>query len=568
MRTIRNSETADYKLLISFGINIAIVFIAIFVFGSKLFMNDDGSLAFMFFGITTKASSRGYYANIILGYIYQHLHGIWPHINWMTVSYYVGIVFSGTVALNMVLRKDNKKLLFMWILFELAFYHDVYIYLTYSVVAAFVCFQGYLSLFLALDEKKTGIWTYLPIGLCMVFASLLRFDSFLGASAFAFVAWVVSLVVEIKKKKEVKNLLKKYFYPFAAIIGICFAFYIADRAAYSTGEWKAYSEYEDNRQVVTDIRNCAKRETYKPLRELGVNKAQALAVVNFLNNDPEMLDTEVVKKIAGTTKRYNFLTSKYVWKDFIRQWKVIFTKYREIYFSLLCVAYFAWYLKKDSRKWGFLMALFLLLPMLLEIFYFAYIGRMENGEYPERCIYIVLMGVVVEVMSLFTTVELREDVGRKEAIALLGAVFVAAAVIQPTRDFSVNGLGLVDTESVNEKYSFMRNEDKVFVTHYSVMQQVMDDYGAWQLPPTGYLSRCIEIGGWLINHPMQNELQASLGCENPYRALFEKDNVYYITIHSTQDNVLYCLQENYDERIDSEYITEKGNIQVYKYGLE
>ena len=550
--------------IISFVINLAIAFIAIFVFGSKLFMNDDSSLAYMFFGIMGKASERACFINPVLGTVYKELHRICPAFNWMTFSYYFWIIVSGTMAFYSILKRNKKTLIILWLLFELVFFHDIYVYLTYSAVTAFVAGQSFLSIFVSMDDERKSIWLYIINGICLLFSSMLRFDGFLGIAAFAFVIWVLFVLSDLKKL-SMKDLLKKYVFPFAVIIGICFVFLLVDKACYTKGEWKAYIDYESERRVVSDYRNSVKIERYKPLRELGVSKNQALAVLNFRNNDPEILDTELVKKIADTTKLYNGLLKKYVWKDFIRQWKIVFTKYMEIYFSLLEIVFLMVYLSgKRARIW---MPLVLLSPMLLELFYFAYIGRLDNGEYPERCIYIVLMGIAVEVMALMSKLDNNDATNNKRAAVILGLLCISSIIVQPTKNFSVDGLGLVDTNVIEERYDYLR-DGNVYVVHYSFMQDFMSEFGAWQNPSTGFLDHCVEIGGYFINHPMQNELQISLGCVNPYRALFEKENVFYLTEHTTQDSVLEYLKENYDDRIKCDLVDEKEEVKIYKFGID
>jgi len=164
-------------------------------------------------------------------------------------------------------------------------------------------------------------------------------------------------------------------------------------------------------------------------------------------------------------------------------------------------------------------------------------------------------------------VEQEKEDGKIKQI-LLGLIIVSAFMVQTTKDYTVNGLGLVDTDSIQREYGFLGNNEKVYVCEYDVRQQLEESYGAWQTPPSGFMDHAIVIGSWLINHPMQIELQQSLGCDNPYRALFENDNVYYIRYSCSDELILEYLRENYDDRINREYVKEKGRFKVFKYYID
>ena len=106
-----------------------------------------------------------------------------------------------------------------------------------------------------------------------------------------------------------------------------------------------------------------------------------------------------------------------------------------------------------------------------------------------------------------------------------------------------------------------------FICDYSVNLLIADLYGAWQTPDEGFMDQCVFIGDWLVGHPMRMEQQRALGAENPYRALFENDDTYYITKKNFSTDILKYLQENYDDRITVSYVKNKGDLKIYKYSL-
>lgn len=555
------------NIIVCLGINIAIATIAIFVFGTNTFIDDDNILGYMTYGIITEASSRVYYTNVFLGWLYKHLFSLMPGFNWQALVYYLGLIFSGTVGLHAVLDRNQKNLIILWFLFELVFFNDVYINLTYSVVAAFIACQGYLALFLAVSKDENRKTLYVASGLSLVLSSMIRFDAFLGVSGFAFFLWLILVLRDVKRKSDFKCLLQKYIYPFVVILGVCFAFSIIDHSSYSKDDWKAYKEYEKVRHISTDYRNSATTLEFDKLETLCISESMARAVFEWRNNDPEILSTDVLTTIANTNKEYNYLSSPYVWKAYIAQWGKLFSRFREIYFVFLVLAFVIWSAWKEESQ-NILLTLLLLLPFLGEFFYFAFIGRIDGGCYPEQSVYTVLMGFAASSMVLYGIYDLREaDYAVVSKIGFIILV-VSAILVQPTKDYRVNGLGLVDTREISEEYGFLGNPGKVYVCEYEVRTFIEELYGAWQTPPEGFMDQCVVLGSWLVNHPMQNKHQESLGATNPYRALFENDNVYYLSKKGNSDLVLEYLRENYDERIDYEYIKEKGDFKVYKYKLK
>lgn len=549
----------DYKILFSLCINLLIVSFAIFVFGTHLYQDDDSILSWMTFGIITRSSPRVFYTNVILGWIYEHLFRLIPGFNWQTFIHYVGLLFSGTIGLYAVFNKKNPVLVVFWFLFELVFFNDVYVYLTYSVVSAFLACQGYLALFLALEEKKKNL--FFSSGIALVFSSLIRIEPFISVSGFFFFVWIILVILDYKEKQDFRNLLKKYVYPFAQILGVCLILFLFDRSFYSKGEWKDYKDYENARSIITDEYNCANRLEFEPLEAMGVTEEQALAVVDWRCNDPEIITIDLLNKIVTTKDNYRYLTSPYVWGTFWGQWWLIFRYYTEIYFSFGVIVVLSLLSKKLTPA-------LLVVPFFLEVFYLAYIGRVDDGLYPQRSLYVIFMALTVAGLTLHEKIGYKRETKNWGVGIAIGVLIFAAIVPQRGKDFSVNGLGLVDVDEVVEEYGFLGNTDKIYVCEYAVRTEVEEAFGAWQVPPAGFMDHTVVLGSWLINHPEQNRHQASLGCSNPYRALFENDNVYFIRLNSVEESVLSYLRENYDERMSLEYVKKKHDFAVFKFVLE
>ena len=559
------SKKTALRIFMCLGINIVISAIAIFVFGTKIDVEDDYNIAFMAYGIVTEPSAYVYYTHYILGGIYKRLFELVPGFNWQTLIYYLGLNFSGTVGLYSVQLKKNKVLTMLWFLVEFVFFHEVYVFLTFSVVAAYAASQAYLSIFIMISEEKTRIWEYVVAGLALVFSSMVRFDSFLGISGFSAFVWLILVVFELKKVRNIKVILTKYLYPFAGVLIICMALFAADRNSYSKGGFKEYKEHESTRHIVTDYRNGISEGDFETLDSMGLNKSMALAVFEYRHDDPEVLNLEVLEKLASTTKKYNYLTSPYVWKEYGKQWKNVFSDHLEVYFVLATLVFlFCSVREKQKRFWPFL----LLLPFGAEFFYFAYNGRTEGGAYPDRIVYVVMLGLVMGVIALYSNLVQDNMLALKIKISVMAVLILLAFIAQPFGDYKVDGLGLVKTRPIRKEYGFLGNEGKVYICDCSVSYFIAKSYGAWQMPEEGFLDQCVVIGDWLVKHPMYEQHQEALGVPNPYRALFSQDNVYFLTGENLEEVILTYLRENYDSRIDMSYIKDKGELRMYQYYLE
>lgn len=556
------NKKGELKIIICLGINILMAAVAIFIFGTTYYLNDDLGIGYTCFGIATEPTSRVYYTNVILGWLYKNLFELLPIINWQTLSYYVVLIFSGTVGLYSVIDTKKKNYIILWSLFELVFFHDAYVYLTFSVVAAFVGCRGYISFFLTAKENKNSLWMYILSGISIICSSMIRMDSFFAVSGFAFLTWGILTFVNLSGKRGInREIIKTFVYPFTVIIGICFLLYGIDRFTYSKGDWHAYKEHEDTLSIITDNRTAINVLGYSAFEDEGISESVVKAISDWRNNDPEVIDIELLTKISDTSKKYNYLTSPYVWNDFGKQCKVIFSKYVEAYFLVILVAFLVFAIKK---KW---VPILLLIPFWIEFFYFAYVGRIEGGEYPERCVCTVLMGASMGALSLYISME-KSGLKKPQQIVFLCLLVAISIAVQPSKDYAVKGLGLVDTDSIEKEFKFLGRGEKIYVCETAVSAAVDEAYGAWQVPPAGLLRNSVSIGSWLIGHPSQTEKQARLGCENPYRALFEKDNVYYIRLNNSEDDILEYLRENYDQRIEVEYVKKKGNFKVFQYHLK
>lgn len=562
------TQKTALRILMCLGINIVISAIAIFVFGTKINVEDDYNIAFMAYGIVTEPSAYVYYTHYILGGIYKRLFELVPGFNWQTLIYYLGLIFSGTVGLYSVQLKKNKVLTTLWFLVELVFFYEVYVFLTFSVVAAYAASQAYLSIFIMISEKKTRIGEYVVAGLVLVFSSMVRFDSFLGISGFAAVAWLILVIFELKNTKNIRGIFAKYLYPFAGTLIICLALFAVDRMAYTKDEFKEYRDHEGTRHIVTDYRNSVWESDFETLEAMGINKSMAMAVAEYRHDDPEILNLEVLEKLASTTKKYNYLTSPYVWKEYVKQWDNIFSDHLEVYFALFMLGFVIYSIKDKKEKLKMFSPLFLLIPFVAEFFYFAYNGRTEGGEYPARIVLVVMMGLVVGEMILYCGLCTgTSDYFTNKKIWLVLLVLLAI-VAQPFNDYRINGPGFVETKPIRKEYGFLGNEGKVYVCDCSVLYNIAAAYGAWQVPQDGFMDQCIVIGDWLVKHPMYEKHQEELGASNPYRALIENDNVYYISAKNLDDVILEYLKDNYDSRVVESYVKTKGDFKIFEYNLE
>lgn len=571
MKQYISKEKIKY-LLISAGVNLLIAALAIFVFGVRYIVDDDPSMTYIAYGIYTDPSARIVFSNVIFGWMMKILFVLKPSINWQVALYFAGLCTSGFISLYEILKTKRIKETILWFLFVASFFHTSFCGVTFTIVAAYVCAQGYFALFISIKEKNK-ICIMLSI-MIIVYASMIRFWSVMAVSMFIAVAWALIVLFEYLKKdsRTIKDLVKQYVIPFVILVvamGLCFG---VDRLAYSSPEWVAYDKYNNLRSDILDNSSIIIDDDFEKQQELGIAPEVAASFKKWKFNDPEIFSVELLEKIDEAGKGRKLSSAAHPFMDtVISVWGLIETKFilqTCLILMLVLNACSIYENKKFKVKNAFLLST--LIPFIAQIFIYCYIGRYVDAiqkTFPPRMIDLTLIGffmsvILVEVCCEYAKNEKNSLNIRWTAVPLI-VVLCFCVLIQVREDYEKIGFKLRSEKWIEDQHSFL-NDGHIYVLDWRAYQTFMFQYRCWQNPPKDYLKNITLLGGCEIGYPLLVEKEKELGIENPYKALYENENVYYLA-WDYPDTELNYLRTVYDDSIDCRVISTCGELSVYDF---
>jgi len=563
------------NILISAGVNLLIATLAIFVFGVRYVVDDDPSMAYIAYGIYTAPSSRIVFSNVIFGWMMKMLFVIKPSINWQVALYFAGLCTGGFVSLYELLKTKRLREMLLWFLFVVCFFHTAYCCVTFTIVAAYICAQGYLAFFMSIKENsKTGM---IFSGMTIVYASLIRFLSVMAVSMFVAVAWLLIVIFELSKKdcQNFKSLLRQYVIPFIFLVLAMGTCYGVDRLSYSSPEWVAYDKYNNLRSDILDNSSIIIDDDFEKQEEIGIAPEVAMSFKKWRFNDPDVFDVALLEKIDEVSKNREKSSASHPVKDTIASIGVLIcSNYVLRVCLLLLVTLIVSHIYEEKRfsiRSEFL--LLTLIPFLGQIFIYCYIGRYSDAiqkSFPPRVIDLTLIGFFISVIL----VEICCNSSRNEQnvlknrweMGLLVLVMGFSILTQIQENYEVRGFKLKSESWIEEQFSFL-NDGHIYVLDWRAYQNFMFQYSCWQNPPQGYLDNVTLLGGCEIGYPLLVAKEKEMGIDNPYKALYEDDNVYYLA-WDHPDAELNYLRRVYDESIDYRVISTCGDLTVYDFFAE
>lgn len=561
-------------LCVSVVVNLLIALLAIFVFGVHFVCDDDTSMSYIAYGIYMEPSARIVFSNVVYGWLIKSLFTIRETINWQVALYFVALCAGGFISLYEVLKTQRKKLLLLWTLFVVVFFHCSYVGITYTVIAGYVCCLGYLAFFLSIEEKN--IICEVLSGLAILYASLIRVESVLAISMCVFLSWIVIVGSNVIKNEKIdwSVLLKKYVFPFVILVGALGVFYIGDKIAYQSDEWASYYKYYLLRGEILDDCSIINEQDYDEQEKLGISKETADTLNNWYFNDPDVFTEELFAKIdkESTKLRTKYVTNPFF--DTVVSVKRILSNGFEFEVGLITlgVLVLMMFIYKKSSLIKLTGLILSVVPFFVQIFAYCYMGRYSDvieKVFPQRMIDITTMGfwvcfILIEACCKVDDESVREEKGLE--IISLGILLCFSFFVQGKSSYNLNGFSLKSESMIEEEYSYL-NDGHIYVYEFQALQKFMNEYRVWQNPPQGYLNNCVSLGGCEINYPLLVKKQNELGVRNPYRALFENDNVYLWTCGEPIIELAY-LRNMYDENIEYELISTHGDLSVYNFHIK
>ena len=216
------------------------------VFGLRYELNDDAQLANIAMGAYGEDTHHLVYVNVLLGWLLKPFYALAANVNW----YYFLQVAANVAAFGLLgalcmERLGTKRGLLLYGGVLLAFGVDMFNSFQYTKNSAL-----YLTAGLALLAAELGSWslrTAAGLGWA-VLGSMVRFQNFfaVGGLAAALLLWRFLCLDKKARLRAAASAVALF-----ALVGAAKA---ADMAAYSTGGWRSFAEYNAARTEFSDFK--------------------------------------------------------------------------------------------------------------------------------------------------------------------------------------------------------------------------------------------------------------------------------------------------------------------------
>ncbi|MFQ9900603.1 MAG: hypothetical protein ACLRWF_02315 [Ruthenibacterium sp.] len=216
------------------------------VFGLRYELNDDAQLANIAMGAYGEDTHHLVYVNVMLGWFLKPFYALAANVNW----YYFLQVAANVAAFGMLgtlcmERLGTRRGLLLYGGVLLAFGVDMFNSFQYTKNSAL-----YLTVGLALLASELGVWS-LRTGAGLFWAvlgSMVRFQNFfaVGGLAAALLLW---RFLCLEKRARLRALAAA-----VALFALVGAAKAVDLAAYSTGGWRSFTEYNAARTEFSDFK--------------------------------------------------------------------------------------------------------------------------------------------------------------------------------------------------------------------------------------------------------------------------------------------------------------------------
>ena len=562
MTSERSGKFISSRLGFSVIINTIALFVSIVLFHPYWEEIDDIWIAAITEGAFGDNEPHVLFSNIIYGHILCLFQKIAPAMRWHAV-FELFFIFLASVAFVYVLAKDNRGRL-LSVVFVLGSFAEIYVAMQFSKIPAFIAMCGYMILFELRRDTDISLngsrLLHLAAYLCLLYAMLLRPESFLLATMVAGIYGIVRVIFEIKNGEFAKNIkgYLKSFAPVAVMFIICI---LADRAGYTGPEWDKFRETWNLTENMIDYHHDALLydKHGEELSSIGVSENDALLFITWQYGDDEFLNPDLLEKIIALDQKglasvnIELLKS---WVDNIHQ--TIFTVNPLILaFVMIIGVYTGRTLFRNGKAYNTTIIVTQAALALGVLFYYQYSSRWSH-----RIVYALILSQFILFIKLLSD---EPDTDSSPAIKYAATAVLLFAIISSrlTNEFDYQEYlrRAFDHKAV---ISYMTdNKDKLFVTDTFTFQDY-DRYNIFNAAQKGRFENMTLVGGSYTNSPMDKKITASYGYENPFKALEGRDENVVLTDNLYAERKRQYVEDHGDggkyQLID---IGSVGGLQMY-----
>ena len=507
------------------------------------------------------------FSNIILGFLLKYLYILIPKINWylwlMLISELVSLI-SVSYAITRKCNLINTILLSTII--NLFIGGECFTDVQFTVAAMICSSSGLMLISVGMEDKSKGMKCS---GVLLYFLGFLwRTECAIMVLPF-FIAWILIKLLSGKRKVLSIGII-------AVTLLLCLSAYAFNHMAYSRGEWKQYTEHSYYRAAIIDHTPVF----YIPgvYDEIGVTEAEADYFRNWYFADPDKMPLSKLKdlynlqysggdyslRISVDVLRKTFLAVKACVKERIFPWLYIMTFFVSIIVGVL------------SKNKKMIMLMLASVGMIMGIYWYficinRVVWRVEIGAWLAGLL-IIIPDTLDCISNICNTVQekLTERINSslRRVYTIVSYVLIGFISLRLVYGYiSVRNTDRYsDYENYYELFDGLKDRDGLYLGSLMVGSlRIYDSPYGIDGTYKGLFSNYVQYGGIVYWAGFNVDKLYANDIYNPTTALFERDDVYYISYDWEADNLLDYLHKEYDENIYVEKIDEWKDVSIWKY---
>lgn len=537
---------------------------AMLIFFAPIYETNDDTLMVKF--IDGQFSSKSVYVpfiNICLAWFLKTLYVLFGDgFNWYSLCQYAMILLSFT-AVTWVLLERFRPLpaLMITAVVLCTMGMDCYLSMNFSKPAGAATVGGMTLMLHAMSLR--GKERRLPLILGFITAAIgymWRFEEFAACAVLMSGACLVPAAELLFSKNgklfsRIKKILRRVL-PVILLAAVSVGLYFFNAFAWARPEIRDYTEFDRSRWLLMDY----KIPEYSEMRELYDKVGMDESFVKMMNRwcfyDTEVFTVGNIDTLINERDDYIIKpTAGECLGTFLNECVRGFFLEKPVW---CFAALFMLWLACGGRKPGNWLSLFYILGGFFVLYmYFIYTNRFLVNR---------IDGGIFFAMAMVLLFSLRaEKVNDEKLLCVFVMVLSLFVGYRYSRRLCPSDDNNRIEDHSREKAAIeliMRDDRHFYFEKYTVQTQM---YSPLERMPHGYAEKIMPIGGWSMNHPMNVRLLESLGIENPYRDLVNREDIYLIDYDI--ETTLNYLRGRYYPDAEAELIepmsTETG-FKIYK----
>lgn len=531
--------------------NILVLLVSLVVFRPLWEENDDIGMALIAEGAYGYHDPHILYSNVIYGRLLCILQSLLPGVRWHAV---IMITFTFVIMTAFVyLLAETRKGKVLSVFLLLCSFYEIYVSIQFSKISALIAIASYMILFNIANTnmtQKSDKTLWIIAMLCMVYAQLLRWESFALATMSAF-AFGVCFVTFSFFRGRLFTTIKTYFKIFTPVFAIFVVGFAVNSYAYSQGSWGDYMNYFRSMTQVVDYHYDALSmdKHGSELSKLGISENDAMMLVTYENIDTDYFTTEILDRITAIDPK----GLGYIDDDLIKAW--VANIYNDIFklnsiimgIVMLMGVLMAYLYRHEDRKVYYVNIVLQTILTVAVLLYYQYSSRWSH-----RIVYSLFLIQVVQIIYMLYCTD-GFEISAPLISCILFVLVTSAIYLRLGNEFEYRQYER-EIPDYNGIIEYMEdNKEKIFAGDVFTML----DYGRYDIFKPSHKSQFdnyVSLDSvYLVHSPIERMVLERYGFESPFEAFAAGDNrVVLIDNRSPEIELVYCNEHGSlsDYRLD------------------